>query len=153
MDLAAVERIVQQEVGANDHRSAGIGNGDGVSVDAIVGLGVTGTSVCVGEGVGAGAKGEAVGDGRLAVGVAETAELGLAAGAPQAATRKMTRSAAIGWRRNTVVSSQFEIHPPSGSTSPIPATSASGHEGRRQPAHLSAAVPASRNRDWRRLAR
>jgi hypothetical protein len=75
---------------------AGVGEGDG---GTIVGLGVAGVSVGdgVSEGVGAAdgdGKGDAVGDGRLAVGVPETAGLGLAAGAPQAATRARIRSAA-----------------------------------------------------------
>ena len=66
---------------------------------ATVGLGVAGASVGDGvdEGVGAvvgDGDGDAVGDGRLAVGVPETAGLGLAAGAPQAATRARIRSAA-----------------------------------------------------------
>ena len=81
---------------------AGVGEGVG---GAIVGRGVAGVSVGdgVGEGVGAAAgdgEGDAVGDGRLAVGVPETAGLGLAAGAPQAATRARIRSATIGLWRN-----------------------------------------------------
>ena len=54
----------------------------------------------VGADVGGAADGDAVGDGRLAVGVTETAGLGLAAGAPQAATRARSRSATIGVWRN-----------------------------------------------------
>jgi hypothetical protein len=73
-----------------------MGVGEGVG-GATVGLGVTGASVAdgVGEGVGAaegGAEGEAVGDGKLGVGVPETAGLGLAAGAAQAAIRTRIRS-------------------------------------------------------------
>lgn len=72
--------------------------GVGESEDgAIVGLGVAGLSVGegVGEGVGvADGDSDAVGDGRLAVGLPETAGLGLAAGAPQAATRARIRSTA-----------------------------------------------------------
>jgi hypothetical protein len=73
-----------------------VGVGEGVG-GATVGLGVAGVSV--GEDVGAAVGdegGDAVGDGRLAVGVPETAGLGLAAEAPQAATRTMTRSATTG---------------------------------------------------------
>jgi hypothetical protein len=69
----------------------------------IVGRGVAGASVRdgIGEDVGAAdAKGDAVGDGRLAVGVPETGGLGLAAGAPQAATRARIRSATIDVLRN-----------------------------------------------------
>jgi hypothetical protein len=74
----------------------GVCEGEG---GAIVGLGVAGVRVGngVGEGVGAAVgdgDGDAVGDVRLAVGVPETAGLGLAAGAPQAATRARIRSAA-----------------------------------------------------------
>jgi hypothetical protein len=72
----------------------GVGVGEGVG-GAIVGLGAAGVSV--GDGVGAtvgDGDGGAVGDGRLAVGAPETAGLGLAAGAPQAATRARITSAA-----------------------------------------------------------
>jgi hypothetical protein len=72
---------------------AGVGEGVG---GATVGLGVAGASVGDGVGVAAGtADGEAVGDGRLAVGVPKTVGLGLAAGAAQAETRARIRSAAI----------------------------------------------------------
>jgi hypothetical protein len=67
--------------------------GEGVG-GATVGVGVAGVSVCDGVGAAVGsAEGEAVGDGRLAVGVPETAGLGLAPGAPQAATKATIRSA------------------------------------------------------------
>ena len=72
-----------------------VGSGEGVG-GATVGLGVAGVSV--GDAVGE-AIGDAVGDGRLAAGVPDTAGLGLAAGAAQAATRARIRSATIGeWR-------------------------------------------------------
>jgi hypothetical protein len=73
-----------------------VGVGEGVG-GSTVGLGVA--SVRVGDGVGAAVDdgdGEVVGDERLDVGVPETAGLGLAAGAPQAATRATISSAAIG---------------------------------------------------------
>jgi len=65
---------------------------------AIVGLGVAGMNVGDGVGavVGGATEGDSVDDGRLAVGVPEAAGLGLAAGAPQAATRARIRSAATG---------------------------------------------------------
>jgi hypothetical protein len=67
-----------------------VGVGEGVGV----GVGVAGTSVDDGVGVAVGsADGDDVGDAMLAVGVPETAGLGLAAGAPQAAMRARTRSA------------------------------------------------------------
>ena len=81
-----------------------VGFGEGVG-GATVGLGVAGVSVGDGidEGVAAAdcdgdadAVGDAVGDGRLPVGVPGTAGLGLAAGAPQAATRARITSAATG---------------------------------------------------------
>lgn len=77
----------------------GTGVGEG---GTIVGLGVAGVSV--GDGVSEGdgdGEGDAAGDGRLAVGVPETAGLGLAAGVPQAATRARIMSATIGVWRNT----------------------------------------------------
>jgi hypothetical protein len=67
--------------------------GDG----AMVGLGVAGLSV--GEGVGAivgDTEGDAVGDGRAAVGATETDGLELMAGPAHAATRTRIRSAATG---------------------------------------------------------
>lgn len=65
---------------------------------ATVGLGVAGVSVGdgVGEDVGAGVggcDGEAVGEGRLAVGLPEAVALGLAAGPAHAETRATTMSA------------------------------------------------------------
>jgi hypothetical protein len=64
----------------------GVGDGEG---GAVVGLGVAGVSV------GSGIR-EGVGAGRLAVGVPETAGLGLAAGALHPATRTRIRSATTG---------------------------------------------------------
>ncbi|HET7030929.1 MAG TPA: hypothetical protein VFI34_10495 [Candidatus Limnocylindrales bacterium] len=73
----------------------GVGEGVGEGVGgATVALGVAGTSVGDGVGVAVGsAEGEAVGAGTLAVGVPDPAGLGLAPGAPQAATRATIRSA------------------------------------------------------------
>ena len=110
-------RSSQQEVRANDHRG-GRRRGRG---GAIVGLGVAGVSVGdgVGEGVGAAvgdADGDAVGDGRLAVGVPETAGLGLAR--RRAAGCDESKDQERGdWRTaEHARSSQEGIHPPSAST-------------------------------------
>ncbi len=72
---------------------------------ATVGLVVAGVSVGdgVGEVVGAvddAGEDDPVGDGTLAVGEPEIVGLGLAAGAPQAATRARVRRATIGVWRN-----------------------------------------------------
>jgi hypothetical protein len=80
----------------------GVGEGVGEGVGGTTaGLGVAGTSVGDGVGVAVGsAEGDAVGAGRLAVGVPGMAGLGLAAGAPQAATRARIKTAATDRRRN-----------------------------------------------------
>jgi hypothetical protein len=83
---------------------AGVGVGVGVG-GATVGLGVAG--VRVGDGVADGVRadvgvgdGEAVGDGRLALGAPEAVALGPAAGPAHAATSASMRSATAGRRRN-----------------------------------------------------
>ncbi|HET9613848.1 MAG TPA: hypothetical protein VFP22_03460 [Candidatus Limnocylindrales bacterium] len=75
-----------------------MGKGDG---GATVELGVAGVTVgdCVAEDVGddvGAVDRDAVGNGRLAVGEPESAGVGVAPGAPQAATIATIRSAAIG---------------------------------------------------------